>query len=240
MTVPHLRPASATPMLLSSNAVTRGIARPNYSDLVPFLNGQVCAACNHDFTNLSAGNPNLHAQHAWNYDILYANYFTPTSVFGRTCSTSRFRISSTPASSAHPRRKDEFDGYYGTQPQNGGDAHLTGLEMDYSDRFRFLPDAWSGLGFDVNWDARRFEGQHPRRHREQRRRTRQADRGPGGSALPVRRPTSATWRSPTTTPSSRPAPPGSTRAPTSRATATGPPPRTATIISTRIPRSTRR
>jgi hypothetical protein len=45
----------------------------------------------------------------------------------------------------------QFDGYYGTQPENGGDAHLAGLEMDYSDRFRFLPGALQGLGFDVNW-----------------------------------------------------------------------------------------
>ena len=132
-------------------AVTRGIARPNYSDLVPFLNGQVCAACNHDFTNLSAGNPNLHAQHAWNYDILYANYFTPTSVFSAGLFYKQISDFIYTREFVYNGPVTQFDGYYGTQPQNGGDAHLTGLEMDYSDRFRFLPDAWSGLGFDVNW-----------------------------------------------------------------------------------------
>lgn len=132
-------------------AVTRGIARPNYSDLVPSLNGEVCVACTHDFTNLSAGNPNLHAQHAWNYDVLYANYFTPTSVFSAGLFYKQISDFIYTREFVYQGPVSQFDGYYGTQPENGGSAHLMGLEADYRDRLRFLPGAWRGLGFDVNW-----------------------------------------------------------------------------------------
>ncbi len=132
-------------------AVTRGIARPNYSDLVPYLNGQVCTACTHDFTNLSAGNPNLHAQHAWNYDLLYANYFTPTSVFSAGLFYKQISDFIYTREFVYNGPVTQFDGYYGTQPENGGNAWLAGLEMDYSDRLRFLTGPLSGIGFDVNW-----------------------------------------------------------------------------------------
>ncbi len=132
-------------------AVTRGIARPNYGDLVPYLQGQVCTACTHDFSNLSAGNPNLRAQRAWNYDLLYANYFTPTSVFSAGVFYKQISEFIYTREFVYNGPVTQFDGYYGTQPENGGSAHLAGLEMDYSDRLRFLPGAWSGIGFDVNW-----------------------------------------------------------------------------------------
>jgi TonB-dependent receptor len=132
-------------------AVTRGIARPNYSDLVPYLNGQVCTACTHDFANLSAGNPNLHAQRAWNYDVLYANYFTPTSVFSAGFFYKQISDFIYTREFVYSGPVTQFDGYYGTQPENGGTASLAGLEMDYSDRLRFLPGAWSGIGYDMNW-----------------------------------------------------------------------------------------
>jgi TonB-dependent receptor len=132
-------------------AVTRGIARPNYSDLAPHLSGEVCANCAHQFNNLSAGNPDLHAQHAWNYDLLYANYFTPTSVFSAGVFYKQINDFIYDREFVYNGPVTEFQGYYGTQPANGGTATVSGLEMDYADRFRFLPGAWSGLGFDVNW-----------------------------------------------------------------------------------------
>ncbi len=132
-------------------AVTRGIARPNYGDLAPHLSGEVCTNCQHQFGNLSAGNPNLHAQHAWNYDLLYANYFTPTSVFSAGLFYKQISDFIYSREFVYSGPVPEFQGYYGTQPANGGTAHLQGIELDYADRFRFLRGAWSGLGFDVNW-----------------------------------------------------------------------------------------
>lgn len=39
----------------------------------------------------------------------------------------------------------------GTIPDNGRNAHIYGVEGDISQHFTFLPGAWAGLGFDVNW-----------------------------------------------------------------------------------------
>src|SRR5262249_38063348 len=48
-------------------AVTRGIARPNYSDLAPTLSGTADSTLINDYSNVSAGNPALKAQTSWNY-----------------------------------------------------------------------------------------------------------------------------------------------------------------------------
>ncbi|MEP6780969.1 MAG: TonB-dependent receptor [Gemmatimonadaceae bacterium] len=132
-------------------AVTRGIARANYSDLAPHTSGTICDACKLRFSNVSVGNPDLKPQHAWNYDALGERYFGATGVltfgvFYKQITDFAFKrhfIYHGPAT--------EFDGYYATAPTNGGDAHLLGAEFDFSRHLDFLPGAWSGLGFDVNW-----------------------------------------------------------------------------------------
>jgi TonB-dependent receptor len=132
-------------------AVTRGIARANYSDLAPHLSGDVCAACQGKFSNLSAGNPDLLPQHAVNVDLLGERFIDKTGVvsggvFYKQISDFIYRrqfVYNGPAT--------EFDGYYGTQPENGGNGHLLGTEMNYTQRLEFLPGVWSGIGFDVNW-----------------------------------------------------------------------------------------
>ncbi|MDB4875714.1 MAG: hypothetical protein JWM41_2160 [Gemmatimonadetes bacterium] len=43
-------------------AVTRGIARANYSDLAPHVAGEACSSCALRFNNLSVGNPDLKPQ----------------------------------------------------------------------------------------------------------------------------------------------------------------------------------
>ncbi|MEP6494157.1 MAG: TonB-dependent receptor [bacterium] len=132
-------------------AVTRGIARANYSDLAPHVSGQVCSTCALKFSNLSVGNPDLKPQHAWNLDVLGEHFFGASGVlsggvFYKEISDFIYKrqfIYHGPAS--------EFDGYYATAPVNGGDAHLVGAEFDFARRLGFLPGIASGLGFDVNW-----------------------------------------------------------------------------------------
>jgi TonB-dependent receptor len=132
-------------------AVTRGIARANYSDLAPHLSGEVCSSCQTKFSNLSAGNPDLSPQHAWNVDLLGEHYLGTSGVlsggvFYKRISDFIYRrqfVYSGPAT--------EFSGYYGTRPDNGGDGTILGTEVTYSQKLEFLPGALSGLGFDVNW-----------------------------------------------------------------------------------------
>ena len=133
-------------------AVTRAIARPNYSDLAPSLQGTIGTIYQHDYSNLSAGNPSLKPQHAWNLDVLFEKYLPAAGgvisggVFYKKISD--FIITK---NFIYEGPYTAFDGYYGTTPANGGDGHLTGIEGDWSQHLTFLPGVLSGLGFDLNW-----------------------------------------------------------------------------------------
>ena len=133
-------------------AVTRAIARPNYYDLAPHISGDTCGGVCNTLTNAaSAGNPNLKPQHAWNYDLLFEHYLPAAGIisgglFYKTISDFQYdkiAIYNGPAT--------QFVGNYVSMPVNGGDGHLFGFEADYSQHLWFLPHAWQGLGFDVNW-----------------------------------------------------------------------------------------
>ena len=133
-------------------AVTRSIARPNYSDLAPHLQGNTGAIYKLQYSNLSAGNPNLKPERAWNYDLLLER-FLPGS--GGVVSGGVFYKSITDVilsrNFVYQGPVTVFDGYYGTEPENGGSGHLTGFEADWVQHLPFLPGALAGLGFDVNW-----------------------------------------------------------------------------------------
>jgi TonB-dependent receptor len=132
-------------------AVTRGIARANYSDLAPHLSGEICSSCKTRFGNLSAGNPDLKPQHAWSVDVLGEHYLGANGVFTAGAFYKQISDFIYQRQFVYNGAATEFAGYYGTRPDNGGDGTLLGAEFDYSQRLSFLPGAWSGLGFDVNW-----------------------------------------------------------------------------------------
>lgn len=131
-------------------AVTRGIARPNYSQLAPSLSGTL-GGSKANPSNLSSGNPDLKAQHAWNYDFLVEHFFSSVGVVSAGVfykDISDFIFNKT---FVYNGPITEFDGQAGTQPQNGGSGHLLGFEAQYTQRFVSLPGVFAGLGVDVNW-----------------------------------------------------------------------------------------
>jgi TonB-dependent receptor len=132
-------------------AVTRGIARANYSDLAPHVSGLVCSTCALKFNNLSVGNPDLKPQHAWNVDLLGEHYFGADGVFSAGVFYKQISDFIYKREFVYQGPATEFDGYYATAPANGGDAHLIGAEFDFARRLDFIPGLPSGLGFDVNW-----------------------------------------------------------------------------------------
>ncbi len=133
-------------------AVTRGIARPNYPDLAPNQQGAVCAGCatQPSLSGFTTGNPNLKAQHAWNYDLLFEHYLGSVGVLsgGAFYKDLRDVILTRRITFTGP---GPFDGYQGYAPDNGGDGWLRGIEADWTQRFVFLPGFLAGLGIDVNW-----------------------------------------------------------------------------------------
>src|SRR5665213_431010 len=133
-------------------AVTRGIARPNYPDLAPNQSGTICSTCANqpDLSGFTTGNPDLKAQHAWNYDLLAAHYLSSVGVisggvFYKSLSdvilTRRFTYTG----------PGPFNGYIGTAPENGGGGWLAGAEAAWTQRFVFLPGVLAGLGIDANY-----------------------------------------------------------------------------------------
>jgi TonB-dependent receptor len=132
-------------------AVTRGIARPNYIDLAPHLSGTTCASCGNSFGNLSAGNPDLKPQRAWNFDLLAERYLTHAGLLSGAVFYKRITGLIYDRDFVYQGPVTDFAGYLGTRADNGGNAVLKGAEADYAQRFYMLPGLLSGLGVDMNW-----------------------------------------------------------------------------------------
>lgn len=131
-------------------AVTRGIARPDYSLLAPSLQG-VPGGNRSNPANLTAGNPDLKPQHAWNYDFLVEHFFPSVGVISGGVfykSVTDFIFNRT---FVYNGPITAFKGQAGTRPENGGSGHLLGLEAEWTQRLVFLPSALAGLGFDANY-----------------------------------------------------------------------------------------
>ena len=133
-------------------AVTRGIARPNYPDLAPNQSGTTCPTCASQPTlsGFTTGNPNLVAQHAWNYDVLVEHYLNTVGVISGGLFYKKLSdvILTRRITYEGP---GPFNGYIGFAPDNGGDGWLSGAEVAYTQRFVLLPGRLAGLGFDGNW-----------------------------------------------------------------------------------------
>jgi TonB-dependent receptor len=133
----------------------RGIARPNFSDLPPFINTL-------NFTTqvpeVDAGNPNLKPTRANNYDILAEKYLKPLGLlqggfFYKTLSNPIYsnRLNITQEFINKNPQFANFLGDFLVQPNNGAGAQVWGFEMSYIQQFSFLPGWLGGFGFSGNY-----------------------------------------------------------------------------------------
>lgn len=141
---------SLSPRTDARLAVTRGIARPDYSSLAPSLQGTLGANPS-DPSALSAGNPDLKPQHAWNYDALLEHFFPSVGVISGGVFYKQLTDFIFNQTFRYNGPIAAFDGHLGTRPENGGTGHLLGFEGEWVERLVFLPGAWAGLGFDANF-----------------------------------------------------------------------------------------
>ena len=131
-------------------AVTRGISRPDYASLAPSLQGNPGVNKSNP-AYLSMGNPDLKPLHAWNYDLIVEHFFPSVGVISGGVfykSLSDFIFNKT---FLYNGPITAFAGQLGTRPENGGTGSLVGFEGEWSQRLIFLPGAFAGLGFDVNF-----------------------------------------------------------------------------------------
>jgi TonB-dependent receptor len=138
----HLR-YRLTPLTNLRFAATRSIARPNFSDLVPYQ------FVNNEERTLSRGNPDLEPTRSYNLDLMAEHYFqaigvVSAGVFYKKLSDIIFPFGATVTGG-------DLDGWFVDQPVNGGSAEIYGAELNWQQQFGFLPGFLGGLGVFANY-----------------------------------------------------------------------------------------
>jgi TonB-dependent receptor len=130
----------------------RGLGRPDPTDMVqtstPVDNSQNPAV-------VTLSNPNLKAEYADNFDVLYERYLKPSGLFQAGFF---FKEISDPIVNGQYLSQNYIDSSgkaWGktmiSQVDNVGSAHLLGLEVSYQQRLTFLPSVMHGLGLSANY-----------------------------------------------------------------------------------------
>ena len=129
----------------------RGLARPDPQDISAAV-GQ--PTLGQTPVTISIGNPNLKAEHANNYDVLYERFINPLGliqagyfykdlsdpiVYKQFYSTQTFPH--VPAGT----------NVLVTQPINAGSAHVQGVEFGFQQHLSYLPGVMGGLGLSANY-----------------------------------------------------------------------------------------
>jgi TonB-dependent receptor len=137
----HLRWAIHDRSILRA-ALTRTLARPNYDNVVP------TSLLIREDQEIERGNADLDPTLAWNLDLMYERYFATVGlisggVFYKSIEDFVF------VSSFDEERDGDI--WEVTQPVNGDDATLWGVELAFQNQFRNWPKPFDGLGFYVNY-----------------------------------------------------------------------------------------
>jgi TonB-dependent receptor len=123
---------------------SRGVARPNFSDLVSFAS----IAPGGVRTTSSVGNPNEKAEHADNFDLLYERSLNHQGLIQAGTYYKRLTdpiivLTSNIGTLATPNIQ--------SKPTNAGDAYVYGFEIAFQQHFAYLPGLLNGLGLSANY-----------------------------------------------------------------------------------------
>ena len=119
----------------------RGLSRPDFSDLVSFATVSPGGVR----TTSTIGNPNLKAEHADNFDLLYEQQLKPVGLVQAGVYYKRLQDPIIPLNTTLS------DGTIQTQPQNAGSAYVYGFEIAFQQHFTYLPGLLSGAGLSANY-----------------------------------------------------------------------------------------
>lgn len=141
----HLRHELDNGVILRA-AYSTGLSRPNFADLVPYFIIEDRASGR---GSLDIGNTELNPTYAHNFDLMAEYYIEPlglisAGVFYKDLSDPIFKARSTVTDGP-------FEGFTMVRPENGSSGELYGFEVNWQQSLTFLPGAWSGLGFLVNY-----------------------------------------------------------------------------------------
>jgi len=130
----------------------RGLSRPDPQDITAAVSQPVLSQVP---ITISLGNPNLKAEHANNYDVLYERFFNPLGLFevgyfykDLTDPIVTQQYYTTTGNFPHVPAGSKV---LVTQPINAGSAHVQGIEIGFQQRMSYLPSVLSGLGVSANY-----------------------------------------------------------------------------------------
>jgi TonB-dependent receptor len=146
-----LLPSGSVRYALTQNSAIRavygrGLSRPDPQDIAQAYTIDNSASPS---PTVSLGNPNLKAEYANNYDLLYEQYLNPLGMISAGFFYKQLYdpiVDSTTNPTTGP-----FAGYQVTQPVNIGSAWLRGFEVGYIQHLSFLPGVLRGLGISANY-----------------------------------------------------------------------------------------
>jgi TonB-dependent receptor len=125
---------------------SRGISRPNIGDLVPTL----IVDPNFSPKQVVQGNPDLKPTKANNYDLLVEHFFHPLGIIQGGFFYKQLSDPIYPTVTLLGPT-DPNAGFRLVRSVNGPDAHLTGFEAAWEQRFSFLPGLMNGFGVAANY-----------------------------------------------------------------------------------------
>ncbi|WP_228467051.1 TonB-dependent receptor [Adhaeribacter swui] len=149
---------SASDNLILRAAFTTALARPNYYALAPYVNNVASDA------EISAGNPNLKATYAYNYDFMAENYFKSVGlvsggVFFKKLNNFIYNYSNNQYTSADfaidfPGQSNPVpvnENWTFLQARNGRSVNVYGFEVAFQRQLDFLPGFLKHFGLYANY-----------------------------------------------------------------------------------------
>jgi TonB-dependent receptor len=133
----------------------RGISRPDPQDIAQAVTFTNTGSPGSLKNNATLGNPNLKAESADNFDVLFEHYFNTFGMFSAGYFYKRLTdpivTTEFPLTNFQPSPVAPVGTYTVTQPINAGSAWITGFEAAYLQHFSGLPGRLRGLGVSANY-----------------------------------------------------------------------------------------
>ena len=134
---------------------SRGLSRPQYQDIAQAVSFTTVGSPGSVKNTASLGNPNLKAETADNFDILFEHYLNS---FGMVSAGVFYKRITDPIvttqvvlTNFQPSPVAPVGTYTTTTPINAGNAAVGGFEAAYLERLSFLPGKLAGLGISANY-----------------------------------------------------------------------------------------
>ena len=127
---------------------SRGLARPNIGDLVP---ATVVDPNQTPYPTVSTGNPNLIPTKSDNFDMLGEHFFKSLGIVQFGYFFKELHDPIYPVAQLISNYNGTGKTYQATDSINGPNGRIQGVEMQWEQRFSFLPSFLGGFGINANY-----------------------------------------------------------------------------------------